>query len=168
MKLSVLINLYGNKTLDETLKIMSEQGITTVEVGAGGYPGKAHCDPAALLADDAKLEEFKNTFKKYNITICALACHGNALHPDKELAKMYDTDFKNACLLAEKLGVDTGDKVMIIWDGERVSMMNPAVYAMRWLREELKGEGEKVGLSTEEEINAYCKEIRNTIGEKYL
>ena len=107
MKLSVLINLYGNKSLDETLKIMSEQGVTTVEVGAGGYPGKAHCDPAALLADEAKLEEFKNTFKKYNISICALACHGNALHPDKELAKMYDTDFKNACLLAEKLGVDT-------------------------------------------------------------
>lgn len=107
MKLSVLINLYGHKSLDETLKIMSEQGVTTVEVGAGGYPGKAHCDPAVLLADEAKLEEFKNTFKKYNISICALAAHGNPLHPDKELAKMYDTDFKNAVLLAEKLGVDT-------------------------------------------------------------
>ena len=59
MKLSVLINLYGTKTLDETLKIMAEQGITTVEVGAGGYPGKAHCNPAELLADAAKLEEFK-------------------------------------------------------------------------------------------------------------
>ena len=107
MKLSVLINLYGNKTLDETLKIMSEQGVTTVEVGAGGYPGKAHCNPAELLADEAKLEEFKNTFKKYNISICALACHGNALHPDKEIAKSYHEDFINAVLLAEKLGVDT-------------------------------------------------------------
>ncbi len=107
MKLSVLINLYGNKSLDETLKIMSEQGVTTVEVGAGGYPGKAHCNPAELLADDAKLEEFKNTFKKYNISICALATHGNPLHPNKEIAEMYDTDFKNAVLLAEKLGVDT-------------------------------------------------------------
>ena len=107
MKLSVLINLYGNKTLDETLKIMSEQGIKTVEVGAGGYPGKAHCDPEVLLADDAKLEEFKNTFKKYGITICALAAHGNPLHPDKATAEMYDKDFKNAVLLAEKLGVDT-------------------------------------------------------------
>ena len=94
MKLSVLINLYGNKTLDETLKIMSEQGIKTVEVGAGGYPGKAHCNPAELLADEAKLEEFKNTFKKYGITICALAAHGNPLHPNKELAAMYDKDFK--------------------------------------------------------------------------
>ena len=100
MKLSVLINLYGNKTLDETLKIMSEQGIKTVEVGAGGYPGKAHCDPEVLLADDAKLEEFKNTFKKYGITICALAAHGNPLHPDKATAEMYDKDFKNAVLLA--------------------------------------------------------------------
>ena len=107
MKLSVLINLYGNKTLDETLKIMSEQGVTTVEVGAGGYPGKAHCDPAVLLADEAKLEEFKNTFKKYNISICALAAHGNPLHPNKDIAKMYHDDFINAVLLAEKLGVDT-------------------------------------------------------------
>ena len=107
MKLSVLINLYGNKTLDETLKIMSEQGIKTVEVGAGGYPGKAHCNPEELLADAAKLEEFKNTFKKYDITICALATHGNPLHPDKAIAESYDVDFKNAVLLAEKLGVDT-------------------------------------------------------------
>ena len=107
MKLSVLINLYGNKTLDETLKIMAEQGVTTVEVGAGGYPGKAHCNPAELLADEAKLEKFKNTFKKYNISICALACHGNPLHPDKATAKMYHDDFINAILLAEKLGVDT-------------------------------------------------------------
>ena len=107
MKLSVLINLYGNKTLDETLAIMAEQGITTVEVGAGGYPGKAHCNPAELLADGAKLEEFKNTFKKYNISICALAVHGNPLHPDKALAKMYHDDFNDAVLLAEKLGVDT-------------------------------------------------------------
>ena len=107
MKLSVLINLYGHKTLDQTLKIMSEQGVTTVEVGAGGYPGKAHCNPAELLADETKLEEFKNTFKKYNISICALAAHGNPLHPDKETAKMYHEDFINAVLLAEKLGVDT-------------------------------------------------------------
>ena len=107
MKLSVLINLYGNKTLDETLKIMSEQGIKTVEVGAGGYPGKAHCNPEELLADEAKLEEFKNTFKKYGITICALATHGNPLHPDKAIAKSFHDDFIDAILLAEKLGVDT-------------------------------------------------------------
>ncbi|MBR2046399.1 MAG: AbrB/MazE/SpoVT family DNA-binding domain-containing protein [Agathobacter sp.] len=70
--------------------------------------------------------------------------------------------------IREKLGVEPGDKVMVIWDGERVSMMNPAVYAMKWLRKELDGEGEKVGLGTEEEINTFCKEVRNEVGGKYL
>ena len=107
MKLSVLANLFGSKTLDETLAVMHKLGITTVEIGAGGYPGKNQCDPAALLADSAKFDEFVATFKKYGIEICALACHGNPLHPDKATAQAFDTDFRNAILLAEKLGVDT-------------------------------------------------------------
>ncbi len=107
MKLSVLANLYGSKSLDETLKILSGLGVHTVEIGAGGYPGKAHCNPAELLADEKKLNEFKDTFKKYDVEICAFAVHGNPLHPNKELAAEYDTDFKNAVLLAEKLGIDT-------------------------------------------------------------
>ena len=77
MKLSVLANLYGAKTLDETLKILSGLGVHTAEIGAGGYPGKAHCNPAELLADSAKYDEFVATFKKYDVEICALACHGN-------------------------------------------------------------------------------------------
>ena len=104
MKLSVLANLYGAKPLDEALKIISGLGVHTVEIGAGGYPGKDHCDPAVLLADEKKLEEFKNTFKKYDVEICALACHGNPVHPNKEIAAAYDKDFREAVLLAEKLG----------------------------------------------------------------
>ena len=107
MKLSVLANLYGAKPLDETLKILTSLGIHTVEIGAGGYPGKAHCNPEELLADEKKFREFTDTFKKYDVEICALAAHGNALHPNPETAKQYDSDFKNAVLLAEKLGIDT-------------------------------------------------------------
>ena len=51
MKLSVLANLYGTKSLEETLKILTDLGVHTVELGAGGYPGKAHCNPAELLVD---------------------------------------------------------------------------------------------------------------------
>ena len=107
MKLSVLANLYGSKTLEETLQILTGLGVHTVELGAGGYPGKAHCNPAELLADPAKYDEFIATLKKYDVEVCALACHGNALHPDKAIAESFDTDFRNAVLLAEKLGVDT-------------------------------------------------------------
>ena len=107
MKLSVLANLYGTKTLEETLQILTSLGVYTVELGAGGYPGKAHCDPEALLADEGKLEAFRATLNKYGVTVCALAAHGNALHPNAEIAAQFDRDFRNAVLLAEVLGVDT-------------------------------------------------------------
>lgn len=107
MKLSVLTNLYGAKSLEETLQILTSMDIHTVELGAGGYPGKAHCNPEELLADPAKYDAFMALLKKYDVEVCALSAHGNALHPNRELAAHYDRDFRNAVLLAEKMGVDT-------------------------------------------------------------
>ena len=107
MKLCVLANLYAKKSLEETLSIMRDLGVDAVEIGAGGYPGKDHCDPEALLADEGKLREWRSLFDKYGIELAALACHGNPVHPNKELAASYDKDFRNAILLAEKVGVDT-------------------------------------------------------------
>ncbi|NLK40337.1 MAG: sugar phosphate isomerase/epimerase [Clostridiales bacterium] len=107
MKLGVLTVLYGNKSLDETLAHLKSLGVQSAEIGCGGYPGKAHCDPKVLLADKEKLEAFKATFVKHGIDICALAAHGNAVHPDKAVAKKFDDDFRFAVLLAEQLGVDT-------------------------------------------------------------
>ena len=77
-----------------------------VEVGCGGYPGKAHCDPAVLLNDPKKLQAFKDTFARSGLTISALSAHGNAVHPVPEIAKAYHEDFVNAVLLAEELGIN--------------------------------------------------------------
>ncbi len=107
MKLSVLANLFGNKNLEETLRTMKRYGIDTVEIGAGGYPGKKQCDPAVLLKDKTAFFQFRETFNTYDIDICALAAHGNPVHPDKETARAFDADFRNAVLLAEKLEIDT-------------------------------------------------------------
>ncbi len=59
------------------------------------------------MADGKKFEELVATFEKYGVTLCALAAHENPLHPNAEIAESFDRDFKNAVLLAEKLGVDT-------------------------------------------------------------
>ena len=67
MELGVLTNLYASKSLDETLSILHSMGVTMAEIGCGGYPGKAHCDPKVLLNDDAALAEFKATFEKYDM-----------------------------------------------------------------------------------------------------
>lgn len=105
MKLGVITVLFGDRPLDEALAYLKSLGIEELEVGAGGYPGKAHCDPEVLLADDAKLEEFKATFEKYGLKINAFGCHGNPVHPDKAIAEKYRKDWRNAVLLAEKLGI---------------------------------------------------------------
>ena len=109
MKLSVLSNLFGSLSLEEVLTKFEAMGIDAVEIGCGGFPGKDHCDPAKLLADPKALEEFKDAFRRHNLEIAVLSCHGNPVHPDPAVAKEYDDDFRDAVLLAEKLGIDTID-----------------------------------------------------------
>ncbi len=105
MKIGVITNLLGNLPLEEALEYFTSKGIEMVEIGCGGYPGDAHADPKVLLNDEAKLEEFKALIKKYNVEISALSCHGNPVHPNKEIAKEFDDAIRNTILLAEKLGI---------------------------------------------------------------
>ena len=106
MKLSVFAVLLADKTLDEACKYLADSGVQAIEIGCGGFPGKAHCNPAELLKDEGKIAEFKATIEKYGLEIAALSTHGNAVHPDPAIAKTFHDDFVNAVLLAEKLGVD--------------------------------------------------------------
>ena len=107
MKLGVLTNLFGKMSLEEALTKFEALGIEAVEIGCGGYPGKAHCDPKILLNDQKALDEFKATLARHHVELSNLSAHGNPVHPDKKIAKAFHDDFVDAVLLAEKLGVDT-------------------------------------------------------------
>jgi sugar phosphate isomerase/epimerase len=107
VKLGVFTVLFGDKKLEDALDYIQSQGLDTVEIGVGGYPGKKHADAAALLADENKLSEFKHAVESRGLEISALSCHGNPLHPDKTIAESFHQDFKDAVLLAERLGVQT-------------------------------------------------------------
>lgn len=105
MKLGVFTVVLGDLPLDEACGFLAENGVQMVEIGCGGFPGKAHCDAPELLADDVKCKEFMDTIHKHGLEISALSSHGNMVHPDKKIAKAFDDDLTNAILLAEKLGV---------------------------------------------------------------
>ncbi len=105
MYLSVFNPVLYEKTLEEACAYLSESGVHWMEMGCGGFPGKTHCNPAELLQDSAKLEAFQSTLKKHDIRLCALSCHGNPVHPNPKEAARYRDDFKNAVLLAKKLGI---------------------------------------------------------------
>ena len=50
------------------------------------------------------------------------------------------------------LGVDTGDRVTFIVDKNSVRVVNSTVYALMRFQEQMKGEAEKAGLYTEEDV----------------
>lgn len=105
MKIGVFAVLLGNKSLEDALKYLSEAGVQAVELGTGGYPGDAHVKPEKLLPDKKGITELKELVKKYNMEISALSCHGNPVHPQKELADEFNKAFENTVLLAEQLGI---------------------------------------------------------------
>ncbi len=107
MKLGVFAVLFSGLSLEEMLDHIQSKGLETVEIGAGGYIGDAHCKPAELLKDEGKLKAFKKAFDDRGIKISALSCHGNPLHPNKEIADGFHEEFVNTVKLAEKLNVDT-------------------------------------------------------------
>ena len=107
MRLGVFTPVFGAYTLEEALKFLTDEDVHDIELGAGGFPGKKHANPEELLNSPEKLDEMKALFEKYDIRVQAVSAHGNPLHPQKDKARQFDADFKNAILLAEKIGVDT-------------------------------------------------------------
>lgn len=106
MKLGVFTCLLGDKSLEESLAYFKSKGIQMVEIGCGGYPGNTHANPDILLHDEEALEGFKAMLKKYDLEISALSCHGNPVHPQKEIAEAFDETIRKTILLAEKLGIN--------------------------------------------------------------
>lgn len=107
MKLGVMNPALASMPFEEAMKYLKSLGVQCVELGAGGYPGDAHIKPAELIGHPENVEKIKNILTQNNLTISAISCHGNPLHPKKDVAEKFHNEFKNAILVAEILGVDT-------------------------------------------------------------
>ena len=107
MKLGVMNPAVASMPFKEAMEYLASLKIDCVELGAGGYPGDAHIKPAELIGNPDKVAEVKKILADNNLSISAISCHGNPLHPNKEIAEKFHNDFKNAILVAELLGVDT-------------------------------------------------------------
>ena len=65
--------------------------------------------------------------------------------------------------IRNSMNLSTGDRVALIYENNRVIMMNPAIFAMETLQKEMEGEAEKAGLTSEEDIIALCREVRDEV-----
>jgi sugar phosphate isomerase/epimerase len=104
MRVGLFTALFAKLSLDEVIQKITPLDIQTVELGTGNYPGDPHLK-LEWLNSPAKLKEFKQKLADEGISISALSCHGNPLHPNKAFATSSAETNRKTILLAEKLGV---------------------------------------------------------------
>ena len=61
----------------------------------------------------------------------------------------------------EVLGITCGDRVTFIVEENTVRIVNSAVYAMQVLQNEMAGEAERTGLTSDDDVMTLVKELRN-------
>ncbi len=105
MKLGVFTPLFAKLSFDKVLKRAQAAGLEAIEIGTGAFPGADHIDVDDLLASAASRKDYLAKVKDHGLIISALSCHGNPIHPDKDVAREHDAVFKRTVRLAEKLGV---------------------------------------------------------------
>lgn len=104
MKVGLFTALLAKLSLDDVIKKIKPLGIRTVELGTGNYPGDPHLK-LEWLAQPSRIKEFKQKLDDQGISISALSCHGNPLHPNKKIADSNAEISRKTMALAEKLGV---------------------------------------------------------------
>jgi sugar phosphate isomerase/epimerase len=105
MKLGVFTVLYQNHPFEEMLDKVLQMGVETIELGTGNFPGPAHCNPDDLLGNPQKIADFKKAVYGRGLEISALSCHGNPIHPNKQVAKSAHETWRKTVLLAEQLEI---------------------------------------------------------------
>ncbi|MGO9640202.1 MAG: sugar phosphate isomerase/epimerase family protein [Candidatus Acidiferrales bacterium] len=106
MRLGIFTVVFGSLTLDQVIAQIQKLGISTVELGTGGYHGDPHCG-LDMLENTAARGDFQKKISDHGLSISALSCHGNPLHPVREIRERFVSTSRRTILLAEKLGVKT-------------------------------------------------------------
>ena len=106
MNLGLFTPVLPSLSLSEMLvELKRYPQITSLELGTGGWPGSSHVEVDKLLASPAAAHEFTARLKDAGLTISALSCHGNPVHPAPDIAKRDDQVFRKTVALAEILHV---------------------------------------------------------------
>jgi len=106
MKLGLFTVMMSDQPLEKVLDLAVSYKLETVELGTGAFPGNAHCNPSELLADDGQLRRLKKLVSDRGLTISALSCHGNPLHPSPAIGQVHADALRDTLRLAERLEID--------------------------------------------------------------
>src|SRR3954468_4736337 len=106
MKLGLFTPVFGKLNVTQMLaRVRALEKVQAIELGTGGWPGRDHLDIDALLDNKPALAAYRTMIADAGLTISALSCHGNPLHPDRATAQQYDDIFRKTVRLAEQLDI---------------------------------------------------------------
>lgn len=106
MKLGLFTPVFNALSLDQLLMELKRfPEIRALEIGTGGWPGSSHLNLDGLLADQEAARAFRSKLEDADITISALSCHSNPVHPNQDIAHRDDALYRKTVQLAEKLQV---------------------------------------------------------------
>jgi len=103
--LSVFSTGLHDLTWPDALRWLSDQEVQHLELGCGAYPGTKFAHAQQLCEDPEGRALLQSELQAHGITLAALSCHGNPLHPDEDIAALHRADFEAALELASDLEV---------------------------------------------------------------
>ena len=109
MKLGVFTPVFnGLSTAEMIAKVQSLRHVQAIELGTGGWPGRAHLDDLTeMIEGHCRATTYREMVTDAGLTISALSCHGNPLHPNPTIACQDDALFRQTVRLAAKMHVPT-------------------------------------------------------------
>src|SRR5258707_11345863 len=105
MKLCAVSESLGNLSFKEAAKSSADLGLEALEIGMGNWSAAPHANLQSLLESKEKRQEFLSVLEKNGLSLAALNCSGNQLHPvdgERQSKVVYDT-----VRVAELLGIHT-------------------------------------------------------------
>jgi sugar phosphate isomerase/epimerase len=105
MRIGLFLALFSDLPLEEALDAAAAAGCQTVEIMSGVR--SPHCRPAELLEDTTARQHLMSLVAERGLTISALSCHANPLHPDPQIAVGADEAYRDTVRLAAEMGVAT-------------------------------------------------------------
>ncbi len=90
---------------DKALEFCRHLGLDAIEFPCGAYAKSKLIDPEELLNNPGQQRKVLDDLKCHGLTLSALSCHGNPVHPDADVARQHEKAQDVCVRLAPKLGV---------------------------------------------------------------
>lgn len=92
-----------DKPLGEALQMIADLGLTSAEINSGGFLPPTHLPIEDLKSSEQARQDYLGEFSSRGLTLTALNCNGNPLHPNPEFP--HSADLKTSIEVAALLGV---------------------------------------------------------------